>query len=167
MDDAQVRALLMSSNTLSHFGIKGQKWGVRRTDAQLGNNPSVRDSFRQRAVARKEKLAAQENARKEKLKQNNQTDVKFKNKDYKNMSDDELRKVLARLNQEEQFKRLVPVDKSTATKVISTVATTAALLKTVNDAVGGLDKLTTKITPDQSKQLSTILNGLNAVVKKK
>lgn len=42
-------------NFLSHFGIKGMKWGVRRTDAQLGKSSDGGDSAD--AVRAKETLA--------------------------------------------------------------------------------------------------------------
>lgn len=40
----------MTMDELRHFGIKGMKWGVRRTDAQLGNSGSTKT----KKVSRKE-----------------------------------------------------------------------------------------------------------------
>lgn len=66
---------------LQHHGILGQKWGVRRTPAQLGHEPGG-----------KKKASDSETKKKPKLSE---------------MSDDELRQRINRLNMEEQYANLV------------------------------------------------------------
>lgn len=66
---------------LQHHGILGQKWGVRRTPAQLGHEPGG-----------KKKASDGETKKKPKLSE---------------MSDDELRQRINRLNMEEQYANLV------------------------------------------------------------
>lgn len=68
---------------LSHHGIKGMKWGVRRTPEQLGHTP-----------AEKQEHADYRNA--------------HDRKSVKNMSDTELRNRLNRLNMERQYSQMNP-----------------------------------------------------------
>lgn len=68
----------MYRDELSHHGILGMKWGIRRSEAQL-----------ERARGRK-----------------NPEDPKKSKKDIKSMSDDDLRKLVDRLQMEKRYTQL-------------------------------------------------------------
>lgn len=74
---------------LEHYGIKGMKWGIRRTEEQL-----------RRARGKLESDA-------------NRAEVKRRKSTYKNrrtISDDDLRKEVSRLELEKKYKNLVDED---------------------------------------------------------
>lgn len=106
---------------LQHHGIKGMKWGVRRTQAQLGHKTSsgtgkkktskssgsvtktlkktgkkVSSLYSKNKASRQSKKAAKEAAEQSK-----------KKKSISEMSDAELRAQIDRLNLERQYKQLV------------------------------------------------------------
>ena len=77
------------SDILEHYGIKGMKWGIRRTEEQL-----------KRARGKLESDA-------------NRAEVKRRKSTYKNrrtISDDDLRKEVSRLELEKKYKNLVDED---------------------------------------------------------
>lgn len=79
MDSMQANTAI--SNELKHHGIKGMKWGVRRTPEQLGHKKQ----------SEKEKI------------------IKDRKKAFRNtltLSDDELRKRINRMKLEKEFKDL-------------------------------------------------------------
>lgn len=78
-----------NSDILEHYGIKGMKWGIRRTEEQL-----------RRARGKLESDA-------------NRAEVKRRKSTYKNrrtLSDDDLRKEVSRLELEKKYKNLVAED---------------------------------------------------------
>ena len=88
---------------LCHHGVKGMKWGVRRTAAQLGHLAkagakrvkSAVDSRRAKKAAEKE---AEERARAEK---------QARRKPVRKMTDDELRARMARMQLEKEYRSLL------------------------------------------------------------
>ena len=79
----------VNPDILMHYGIKGMKWGIRRTEAQL-----------QRARGKLESDA-------------NRSEIKRRKATYKNrrtISDDDLRKEVSRLELEKKYKNLVDED---------------------------------------------------------
>lgn len=80
------------SQMLKHYGILGMKWGVRRTEAQLA---------RARGKTKSEK--EDEASAKKSTDSGGKTSTKKK---ISEMTDDELRDKIARLNLEKQYKQL-------------------------------------------------------------
>lgn len=99
---------------LYHYGVKGQKWGVRRTPEQLGHKretgkkiaraassiaKSAAKKFSEGRTARAEKKARQNEIKKTKS---------IKKKKISELTDDELRERIARLELEKRYKDLSP-----------------------------------------------------------
>lgn len=83
----------MAENILVHYGVKGMKWGVRRTETQLA---------RARGQS-KFKLPVKKTSKKS---TSDDSNSKPKTKSIKDMSDDELRQKISRLNLEKQYRDL-------------------------------------------------------------
>ncbi len=83
---------------LRHHGIKGQKWGIRRSDAQLGHKGP-------------------------------------KPKTVKDMSDDELKQRLNRLNMEQQYRNLSPSKYEKGKRAMSESVKTIGAVATVTGSV--------------------------------
>ena len=79
---------------LAHFGIKGMKWGIRRSQKELD-----------RLAGRKSSSSKE---------------------DVKNMSDDELRKKLNRLQMEQQYSKLTSRQMSAGEKAVKEILTNSA-----------------------------------------
>lgn len=75
------------NNQLYHHGIKGMKWGVRRTPAQLGHNPS--------SMKNNKKSLSDDKKKEDHAK-----------KSLSDMSDDELRRKISRLKMEREYREL-------------------------------------------------------------
>lgn len=98
-------------NELYHYGVKGMKWGIRRTPAQLGHESKKRNRDNEERRDRKDAL-----------------------KNRRSLSDADLKKMVERLKTERLLKELTESDIapgrtaakrfliSTGSKVISTAA---------------------------------------------
>ena len=100
-------------NSLIHYGVLGMKWGVRRTPAQL-------------ARARgKTKTKSEETSKKV-----TSSSTSAQKKSISEMSDDELRRTVSRLQLEQQYRNLNPervsVGRKFANKVLKDVVVPAA-----------------------------------------
>ncbi len=139
---------------LYHHGVKGMKWGVRRTPEQLGHKPrgnrkkKLKGSpsaiekakkaiarYKQESAAKKSKKQAEEEAKKNKKAQVSKEDL-LKSRDarliYQNahlLSDQELRDINNRLVTERNIKKMA--DENTKSKVDKLISTG----KTLNDAL--------------------------------
>lgn len=87
-------------STLNHHGIKGQKWGVRRTAAQLGHK--VESGFRRAGLSLKN---MNEKRKKNSLSKKTASEGS-KKKSVHEMSESELREKINRMNLEKQYKSL-------------------------------------------------------------
>lgn len=97
----------MNQNELYHFGVKGMKWGVRRTPAQLGHdrkskNSRLSDDYKESKAISKKKV--------------------------KEMSNAELRKLNERKRLENEYKKL---NKGTVAKGLAYVTAAAATTNTL------------------------------------
>ena len=90
----------MTNNELYHFGIKGMKWGVRKN--RSSNDPSSS------SLSKKKKRGL-----------GNISEPK--NKSVKDMSDEELRNTIARIELENRYKDLSPKKVSAGKKFVDRV----------------------------------------------
>lgn len=127
---------------LNHHGIKGMKWGVRRTDAQLAR---ARGSFTSKVTAAAAKKKSEQAAKK---------------RTVKDMSDDELRQKLNRLRMEDEYRRLSSNDvakgKSFVEKAIKTTATLAAVSGTAITVYNNYAKIHNITKKGRSKPLPIV-----------
>lgn len=105
----------MPTGTMAHFGVKGMKWGVKKSSV-----PASEDHVRSQAAQRKAKIGG----------------------GHKVLSNKELQDVITRLNLEQQFDRLNP---STLKKGEQIVKELLGLGNTLNSAIGLGNTLTNKI----------------------
>lgn len=112
---------------LYHHGIKGQKWGVRRTPEQLGNiRKGVNDASN---IAR--------NANNISKSVGNMKNHKQTQKDISEMTDAELKEAVKRMNMEQQYRELK--SKQTAngqTYVRETLEIAGSTLAIASSAIG-------------------------------
>ena len=92
---------------LDHFGIKGMRWGVRRTPAQLGHKPV---DPRLKAIGKAKDAA--KTASSEPTPQPSDGPRSERNIDAKTVSDQALRDAIARVRLEKEFAQLTKKEKS-------------------------------------------------------
>lgn len=114
----------MDNYELYHHGVKGMKWGIRRTAAQLGHPLRNRRIKKQRKAAlEKARKVRQQNAEYEKGKQNalkkgTATDVlKYKG----DLTNEQMQSAITRITLEQNLSRLQPQKASTGKKFISNI----------------------------------------------
>lgn len=90
----------MDNNTLKHHGVKGQKWGVIRSPAQLGHKPSSssKSIFNRNGSSKI--------SRPKKLKKASSKVEAPKKKTISEMSEEELNKKIKRMQLEKMYKQL-------------------------------------------------------------
>ena len=90
------------TDELYHYGIKGMKWGIRRTPAQLGHKTGSKKSGEGLAKKLGNKAAATI-----KNKRAASKEKKLRKKKISEMTDDELRQRISRLEMEKRYQDLV------------------------------------------------------------
>lgn len=99
-----------NQNELYHYGIKGMRWGVRRTDVQLGHIPKKSSGKSKNVIAKSKKISSKQQRKNE----------------MKNMSDAELRSRINRIQMEKQYMQLTEPQLSPGKKFVKDVLTNAA-----------------------------------------
>lgn len=108
-------------NELYHHGVKGQKWGIRRYQNKDG---SLTDAGRKRAKKLEDeyfKLTGKKAASSGDSTASKTSGTKAKS--VKDMSDDEIRKAIDRINLERQYSSLSPKQISKGKKIADRVLT--------------------------------------------
>ena len=108
LGEAFVSAYIYDDNELMHYGVKGMKWGVRRTAAQLGHYLSSKGK----------KVMDRLRARRDKKKQVKE-ETKATKKDVKDMTNDELRAAIARKKLENEYEQMFPKKASLISSVVA------------------------------------------------
>jgi hypothetical protein len=117
---------------VDHSGVKGMKWGVRRSESELGRASGAKDGD-----AKPKKAAS---------KKESSTNSRNPTKSFRDMSDKELKAYVGRLNMEQQYARMQPTP------------WTRKAVKFVSDiAVGAVkQQLTNQLSSEIGKQLGSL-----------
>lgn len=147
---------VVRDDELYHYGVKGMKWGVRRTAAQLGHLV--------KKGASKIKNRISESNEKRKIRKQNEAN---KRKPVSEMTDDELKQRLNRLDMEKRYadymKALNPKKESKVKKLIGEIASSG--IKTVSNA--GIQKISNALLGDKDKASDYSFSNLSKVGDKK
>lgn len=115
------------NDELYHHGIKGMKWGIRRTDAQLGHEPVNLQKTKKRVEAAGTIVNETKNINNAASKKAQKKAQKQKLSEAKTMSDQELRERVNRLNMEQQYVRMsteqINAGRSNVSSVLNNVGT--------------------------------------------
>lgn len=141
---------------LYHYGVKGMRWGVRRTAAQLGHLV--------KKGASKIKNRISESNEKRKIRKQNEAN---KRKPVSEMTDDELKQRLNRLDMEKRYsdymKALNPKKESKVKKVVGEILSNG--IRNVSNA--GIQKISNALLGDKDKASDYSFSNLSKVGDKK
>lgn len=135
------------NNELYHHGIKGMKWGVRRTAAQLGHPTGKIDlqKTKKRVDAAGTIVTESQNINKKVSSKKQRKMQKQQVQTAKAMTDKELRERVNRLNMEQQYARLsteqMNAGKVNVDKVLAEVGTAVAVTNSVLAIALAIQKL--------------------------
>ena len=103
---------IIRNDELYHYGIKGMKWGVRRTASQLGRAIKKAGSSLKRSISESNKRADDRKRERELM--------KMKGKPKK-MSSDELKSRIDRLKMEKEYRSLMNETRNRGRKTVGDV----------------------------------------------
>lgn len=124
-------------NSLEHYGIKGQKWGVRRTPEQLGHITEKKrkvsnwiENARKKSAKRKKQVAKKrEKTKKEKVEKEEESEEKIREKLLKSTDPQYIYKHRSLLTTTELQDRLLRIDTETKVKKLTENDKTKKALK--------------------------------------
>lgn len=145
----------MTDMCLEHHGVKGQKWGVRRTPAQLGHKTTskrkksgifsklAKNSKKKAAKAKKTKEAKKEESREEiRAKLLRSTDPKFISKHMDLLETKELQERIDRITKESTMKKLASSkDSDKIKKGENALKTIASMAESASKTVDAINKI--------------------------
>ena len=94
----------MENKELYHYGVKGMRWGVRRTPAQLGHTPASKRKI-ENGPTLVSKIKSNRVARKTAKLEKKEAE-KAKKKSISEMTDEELNQKIARMELEKRYRDL-------------------------------------------------------------
>lgn len=154
---------------LEHHGIKGQRWGVRRTPEQLGHKKrgaftGVISSIKKKQAAAKKKAAKKKAAKqKQDAKKQEESDEKIREKlltstdpafiyKYRTLLDSkELQDRIDRINKEQKIKELIPDPNAKRKKTMKSGEDFLKSAASMADSVGKIYDTYNKISGDKGK----------------
>lgn len=119
-------------DTIYHYGVKGMRWGVRRTPAQLGHKVTrkkLSDTAKSVAAKTGSGISKIGSIAKTSINASKERDIENSKSAVKKMSTEELQKRINRLNMERNYRNLLAEQKS---------ANTSAVQKFVSKQFGNL-----------------------------
>lgn len=121
------------TNELYHHGVKGQRWGIRRYQPY-----SAKSKHKGKYIGEKN---IDVNDDQKRIKKNERKEAKHKRKelvkDRRNLSDEEIRQALSRVQAEKQLKNLVESDVSPGTQAVKQILSDVGK-KTLTTVLSGM-----------------------------
>lgn len=136
---------------LYHYGVKGMKWGVRRTRAQLGHDTGTKRKKSSVVSRVKERLTKKKKSATEDS-ETTEMHKSTKKKKLSEMSDQELRQTIDRMRLEQQYAQLNPQKVSAGKKFFEKAVNEVIVPSVTNAAKSYINGRLDKVVKDALKE---------------